>query len=81
MAWGPSQPPWAGRPSGGGGAPSLARAGGGEGEEERDSEFPLVSGFLSNWKIKGMCLWNFLLAIQRVLVGFKESHSRIHGES
>ena len=25
-----------------------------EGEENGDSEFPVVSGFLPNWKIKGM---------------------------
>ena len=25
-----------------------------EGEEHGDSEFPVVSGFLPNWKIKGM---------------------------
>ena len=67
MAWGPSQPPM-GRPTEWrrGRAPlPMARAGGGEGEEERDSEFPLVSGFLPDWKIKGMCLWTFLLVFQR----------------
>ena len=44
---------------------SLARAVEEEGEESGNSEFSWNSGFLPNWKIKGMCFWTFLLAIQR----------------
>ena len=57
-----------------GGAPSLARVSGGEGEEDGDSEFPVVAGFLPNWKIKGMCFWTFLLVIHW-------NPSRFFGES
>ena len=57
MAWGPRQPPW-GRPTGWGRgrhpSPWRARVEE-EGEESGDSEFPVVSGFLPNWKIKGIC--------------------------
>ena len=55
MAWGPRQPPWAGRPGGGRPAPLGARAGEEEeeGEVERDSEFPRTPVSFPMWKIKG----------------------------
>ena len=62
---GAKSPPM-GRPAvGGEGAPppSLWRAGGGEGEEEWDSEFPRNSGFLPMWKNKRQELKDFLLVI------------------
>ena len=41
--------------------PSLARADGGEGEREGGSEFPVVSGFLPNGKLRhvpfGLSFW------------------------
>ena len=56
MAWGPSRPPWAGRPGRGGTAPPPPRRaveGEEEGEKGRNSESLRNSGFLFMWKIKG----------------------------
>ena len=55
MAWGPSRPPWAGRPGRGQTAPLGARGGEEEeeGEVERDSEFPRTPVSFLCGKIKG----------------------------